>query len=226
MSIVVTTAAELKARRLVTLDYVKSRLGIVSTSSDEILEGFIDEASQIIVDYLDTDLVKQTYTETVAGTGGTKMVLSRSPIVSISSITLDGTAVTDYSVMNARAGILYRESGWTLKAQSFSRLTYDPFVNYEEADWTIVYDAGYTLPAGVAPSAGDFELSIAFRSYASDMVSYLFRQKSTTGKGLKSRTMGGPDGMSEEYFSASESIGSTGIPLEIEKQLDGWKQFA
>lgn len=224
MALVVTTAVDQSEKRLVTLAKTKARLGISVTTYDTKLTEIIDEVSQLIVDYLGYDLAKQTYTETLAGNQRPYLLLARLPIVSVTSVSYQGVAVSDTSIADAYAGILYREDGWTRVSPSTSRLVHDGHPGFEPLDWSIVYTAGYTLPLGSEPdTSAEFMLPLSLRTAVYDTIQFIY-QDSVKDSGLRSRSVGGADGISEEYFAGSE-IGVSGIPMSIEKTLSRWKRY-
>lgn len=223
MSLVVTTAAEKEEKRIVSLASVKTRLGITGNSSDAVLIEIIDEASQMICDYLDRTLAQQTYTETIPGTGMTTLMLSAVPILSITSATYDGTAQTDYSIANYESGILYRQDGWQVAAASISDLVHDPHPGFEKPDWVFVYKAGYTMPATADESdPGASNLPASFRRYALSLVDFLYQGASAKSPNLKRRLV---KDVEEEYFSPVEQVGVSGMPVSLEKNLARWKRF-
>jgi hypothetical protein len=218
MSLVITTAVDVDEKRLVTLAKVKSRFGITSSSDDAKLTEIIDEVSQFVCDFLDSDLAKQTYTESLPGNNRTYLMLARVPLVSISTITYQGVAVTDYEIADYNSGLLYRESGWSYVSQSWSRLVHDPHPSFRKQDWSIVYDAGYTLPAGEDPdTSAEYRLPLSLRSVVYDLIGFHYRDVSEGGS-VKSRVVGDM----EEVYS---DIGTTGVPIAIEKSLGRFKRF-
>lgn len=67
-------------------------------------------------------------TAALAGTGSRRLVLGERPVTGVSSLALDGVAVTDYRW--TRAGSLWRTAGW----------------GGPEAEVTVVYSAGWAFP--------------------------------------------------------------------------------
>ena len=221
MSLVITTAVDPSEKRLVTLSKVKARLGVTSTTDDTKLTEIIDEVSQLVCDFLGTDLAKQTYTETLAGNNRTYLLLARVPIVSITSVSYQGNAYADYSVADYNAGLLYREDGFYYQSPSISRLVHDPHPSLKAKEWVIVYEAGYTLPAGEEPdTSSEFMLPISMRAHVYDLIEFYYRS-SVRDVAVKKRVDGD---MQEEYFSEAE-LGSHGFPMNIEKGLARFKRF-
>ena len=144
----------LKPYDLTDLATVKDDIGIASTTTDSYINSKITRISQAIYNHCNRVFAVETvqdqifparesYPSQVPG-GINRLQLSRWPIVSITSVTVqDGTspatalvAGTDY-LSNAKLGQLTR---------------LDPFTNYP-TDWyplttTVVYSAGYTVIPG------------------------------------------------------------------------------
>ncbi len=80
--------------QLTTLAAVKAWLDLTATTaSDDLLNTLIDACSTYIESYLNRTILVADYTETRNGNGGSVMVVRNSPIVSVSSLTLDGLAI-------------------------------------------------------------------------------------------------------------------------------------
>lgn len=132
----ITTGPE--QTRLTTVETVKSELSITTDVHDDVLGRKIDEATSDIEAHIGRVLNRVTLTETFwGGPGyGEYLILSRAPVASITSVTLDDVAVdTDEYRLDADAGILYR-----LDASGYP------------CTWTwtnkivLVYEAGFLLP--------------------------------------------------------------------------------
>lgn len=123
-------------------------------SSDARLPRLIAVASAAIASYLDRGQLHYSaaITEKVKAFGRPRLVLDVTPIVAITSITLDdGTVVasTDYTIENARAGFLYRRAGWASTGLVRGGLPpgNDPAPGTEESSITVVYGGGWVCPA-------------------------------------------------------------------------------
>lgn len=79
------------ATDLATLQDVKAWLGLTATSSDTVLSGLISAVSGTILGYINRVLVPHTLTELRDGTGTARMLLHDWPVLSISSLILDGS---------------------------------------------------------------------------------------------------------------------------------------
>jgi hypothetical protein len=151
MAITVTTAA--RSTRLTRVENVQSDLGI--TTDTVLIERLIDEASAAIESYCHRPFAREAYTETLAGYGSNKLMLSRTPIVGTpSALLFDSNVLTDFSVADANAGLLYRRGGFAWTAQTFPGLSAgggfldlgSPLPRSEEPLYAVDYIAGYLLP--------------------------------------------------------------------------------
>lgn len=86
---------------LVTLAEAKEALNIRTTASDAELAAFIGAVTPIIEDHAGAVAVRQ-FTETLVGP-----VLRHSPVLSVDSVTVNGSAFTGYTTTHLEAGLLY-----------------------------------------------------------------------------------------------------------------------
>lgn len=154
MGITVTVAAESTA--LTTLVRAKAELGLTSTDDDAVLEGMIDRASSAIARETRRTFGIETVTETMDGTGSRLLGLSRAPIVEVTEVTEDGSAITDYSVEDADAGALYRANGWGRSGglRMWGTEAYASgyiLPGYQDQRYSVTYRAGYLLADAVLP---------------------------------------------------------------------------
>lgn len=142
---VITQAAN---KQLTTVMTVKSELGIPMSdvSQDALLTSFIDQASDAIVTFCGRPFAKESYRETIPGYGTTRLMLSRTPIVTVSSVVADSEVITDYLLENPEAGILFRKQGWQWAPTLGWNITFHPVGNSENLNFTVEYTAGYVLP--------------------------------------------------------------------------------
>lgn len=110
----------------------------LAESVDTLLGELIDEVSSDVTEYLGRPLAYQQYEEKFRGNGENYLQFSRWPLDGDSSritVTIDGTADTDWEVADFGAGILYRDSTW-VKDNEFSTV--------------VTYYAGYLMPGQVS----------------------------------------------------------------------------
>lgn len=79
-----------------------------TTTHDEELRDFIASACEVAEDIVGV-VSRRTFTETYSGRGDRAILLRRRPVVSVVSVTVDGTVVTDWSV--TEHGVLTRTAG-------------------------------------------------------------------------------------------------------------------
>jgi hypothetical protein len=153
MPVTVTTIAAKRA--LTTKGHVKDELGLSGSTYDDLLDALIDKASAAIESYCNRIFARQVYSETCPGFGDTELQLSRSPVITVSSVLEDGTAITDYSLGDKSQSFLYRENGWSWTSQYFLGLSGrqqwpmfgTPAPRRLEPTYTVAYTAGYILPS-------------------------------------------------------------------------------
>lgn len=155
MGVTVSTIAP--SVKLTTVTRVKSELGLTSTSDDALLSDIVDRASDAVESYCHRKFAREVVSETLPGYGGIHLQLARTPVVTVSSVTQNGSTIasTDYSIADSDKGWLYRRSGWGWTAQTYEGLhsTWSwldqgfPMPGQEEPNFVAAYTAGYILPA-------------------------------------------------------------------------------
>lgn len=146
MSITVSVAAQ--TFDLTDLETVKCELRLSGDSDDRRIQRLIKTATDTIHTFLGYPCAKQTYIETLAGTGTVMLVLSRRPIVSLTEVQIAGMVVTDAVVQDAEAALLYRDYGWPLEANDFygSVPSHPDLGGGARLTVQVTYEAGWALP--------------------------------------------------------------------------------
>jgi len=144
MAVTVSVAAE--STNLTTVSAVKAMLGVASRKFDAELDRLIAAATSAISVYVGHVYAKQTYVETVVGSGYPRLLLTNTPIVSVTSVLCDGTAVTDYEVEDPDSGFLYRAVGWSSAAWAGWNASPYSLPGTERPMFTVTYEGGYLLP--------------------------------------------------------------------------------
>lgn len=105
--ITVTSAAE--SHNLTTLATVKEELSITGSDKDDLLNRWIREASAAIAGYCNRVFGAETVLEAFRSGYNGSLVLDRYPVISMTSIAVDDTALVaaDYE-LDAQTGVLYR----------------------------------------------------------------------------------------------------------------------
>jgi hypothetical protein len=140
----VTTPAAVTA--LTEVQAVKAALGVSSSKFDKALERLINAATDAIQDYVGHVYAKQTYTETVAGSGHPVLLLTNVPIIGIPVVTAGGSPVVDFIVQDALVGSLYRQVGWAQGAWIGWYTEPRRVQGTEGLNFSVVYEAGYVMP--------------------------------------------------------------------------------
>ena len=117
-----------KATTIVELADIRSFLGIptAQTAKDPLLESALDAYNKMIEDYLCVPMINLTYTaEKYDGDGTDTLFLKHYPIVSVTTLTLDGTAIVaaDYLIYSTEGFIRYDDGIFTKDYQNIS-ITY------------------------------------------------------------------------------------------------------
>jgi len=124
--------------RLTALATVKAEIGLLATADDAVLTTLIDQASAQVAAFVNRTLAVASYSERfdfrrpVAN-----LMLARWPVVEVTSVTVDGTALTSAEWIIEDAGCLTRQDD-----------------DGDLQDWlgrvVVAYRAGYTLPGAAA----------------------------------------------------------------------------
>jgi hypothetical protein len=146
--VAVTVSTFATNRRLTTKDSIKDLLGITTVTDDVLFDDLIDRASDTIKQFAGRTFERQAYSETFKGFDTVNVVLTHTPVVGTPTITFEGDSVTDFSVENPGAGILYRKRGWVWTAVLAANTFIDQAMPDSEdpTKWVATYTAGYLLP--------------------------------------------------------------------------------
>jgi hypothetical protein len=140
----------LTANALTTIASAKTELGIADNdaSKDTLLERWISEASGAIERRLGRKLRRVELTEKLAGSGGPELLLSRTPVVAVTKVVLDGAelAAGDYELEDPEAGILSREAGWPASGDACIGIARTPIPGTGARNVAVTYEGGYVLP--------------------------------------------------------------------------------
>ncbi len=118
---------------VVGLTDAKAHLGITSTASDDELRRFLDAATDMCESYAGRSLRRRTVTAETHDGGSESVLLCWTPVISVTSVTDDGTAVADY-VLESDSGVLWRDE-----------LTGTPWTTGRRVV-SVTYVAGYAAP--------------------------------------------------------------------------------
>ena len=146
MSVTVLTAAE--STHLTTTAAIKGVLGVSSVKFDAELTRLIGAATSAIEEYVQHIFAKQTYVERVNGSSHPMLMLTQTPIVSVTTVLCDSSPVTDFEIHDAKTGVLYRQAGWSAAAWVGWGTSGDSqrIQGTGELIYTVTYEAGYVTP--------------------------------------------------------------------------------
>lgn len=149
MGIAVSTPAS--SRRLTRAQTVLDELG---SGDKPTIERLIDQASAAIVRHCRREFARAAVVESVPGNDLLEIQLSRTPIARVTSVSVDGDVITDYSIEDRDEGTLYRRDGWAWTAQripGFGGRQRFPgwgqaLAGREEPSISVSYVGGYLVP--------------------------------------------------------------------------------
>lgn len=216
MAITISSAASTK--QLTTLATLKADLGITTTDDDTLLGLKIDQASAAIVSYCGREFAQETVVETLPAYGGMNILLTRTPVTTITSITYDSATVpaADYTLIEPTIGTVYNKSGWNDTRASLTGISGIKSSRSGEYLYTATYTGGYILPgmAGTRDLPHDIEnacLQLAGMMYFNRKRDLGLKQESVSN--VYSRT----------YSDSDISMGR--FPESIATLLDKWKRY-
>lgn len=139
----------LQDNALTTVATLEGVLGISSGSEDDRLNRLINVASDRLEKELGRKLARKQVTEKVAGYGTLTLRVSRTPLLSVSSITFDDEAVSsnDYEIWDAEAGEIRSDCGaWANTARISGVLAPTPIAGTQQKLFEVSYTGGYVTP--------------------------------------------------------------------------------
>lgn len=152
MPVTVVTPAE--SRKLTTVTAVKTDLGISGSGDDAVIGEKIEMASRRIVSFCRREFAREIVTETLPGYGGNVLMLERTPVTTLTSVSYRGVAVdaANYSLSDREVGHVWNDNGWTDTAYRTNGLGEIPAMDSRKPDYSVVYTGGFWLPSFTATS--------------------------------------------------------------------------
>lgn len=192
---IITPATE---SEMATLQEIKDELSISGSAEDEILARYRSRVQSTVIELLGRPFALATYQETLAGSGSTKLLLSRIPIVTVTEVLVNSQALTDHTIEDAGAGVLFRTKGW--KAIGLPSWYLVPTVQPGDVDinFTVTYSAGYLMRENADPTLPDYWNQIVLEGVV------MLWNKRGQSAGLKSKRVGD---MREEYVGSTDLRG-------------------
>ena len=215
----ITIKVPAASNRLTTVQRVSDELSLPDGSApdDELLASFIDEASAFIERYTGFRFPQETVVEKLGSDGGHRLILSRRPIKSITSIKYKGALVDSslYEIEDAMAGFVWRnDSKWknTIEvAGGIVNKLYGP----PSQDYEVEYVAGYIVPEDTSATR-DLPFDIE-RACIELCKLYYYRQKADPM--VRRERIG-------DSFVWYQDSGDRSLPPHIKAILDRWKNLA
>jgi hypothetical protein len=149
--------------------------------------------------------------------GGPFLVLSRTPLVQIASITIDGTTIDadEYEISDAEAGLVYRAACWPWSGLRLGGIAQDRLSGTERRNIVVTYAGGYVTP-GQATAQLPRTLPFDLEQHCVDTVVYLYR---TRGQDLSV--------VGERLLSAAYQYErGHGLPASVAKGLASYIRIA
>lgn len=173
MAVTLTTRA--LTTDLTTVANVQERLKLGAGVEEPLLGRLIRGATAAILQHCNREFARVQVTETVKGYGGTALMLTRTPILTLGTVLNDGSPVTDFALDDPKAGLIYRQLGadWTRQFgvaelggwDTGQGLTTYPVPGSEAALYSVAYWAGYLLPGDDVLSTG-LSAAVTTNTYA------------------------------------------------------------
>ncbi len=142
----VTILTQAVNKKFTTLEQIKQELELKDTTDDAYLSDLIDRMSGRIEEFCHRSFAKQAYQEKIAGSGSRIILLTHTPLISVTSVLCDLDPIVDYEIYDPEAGELYRAGGWVWDAASWWNVSRFPSSYGTAQTFTVTYEAGYILP--------------------------------------------------------------------------------
>lgn len=218
-------AVDLTLHALTTLAEAKTEMGVSGVTDDDYISRVINASSDVVrrfcdrVFYFEADIE-----EYVPGYGDTNMLLSRTPIDSITSISYEGTALDSdsYSIKSPAGGSVYRQCGFVWTAQRTNNILFDSLPGTEKHSYLATYDGGYKTPQQVIDDGtiSTRDLPYDLEDACLQLVTSRYRAKGRDPRVSAERLMS----WQATYGMATTDRSHT-IPLAVQEMLAPYKRF-
>lgn len=173
---------EVKDTTIVILSEMRAFLNIPTgqTGKDSLLIELLDAYNQKIENYLGVTMINSTYTESYDGDGTDCLFLKHYPIISVTSLSIDDTAL---SVVVDDDFYIYAEEGYI-------KLDNDTFTTTDYKNVDIVYKAGYGLARANIPDVLKNALKTwVMRVFKAEIIDFSQRFDESSLANIKSQMM-------------------------------------
>ena len=146
---------DLAPNALATLEDLLDELSLDADggAQDNRLRRYINMASDFIAQVCSRKFERaDAIAEGVRTYGGTELIVKRTPVLSVTSITWRGDVVdaSTYSVSNAEAGFIFRACGWPWSAGRMQSITWPQVPGTEAQSAVVTYSGGWVTPVQAA----------------------------------------------------------------------------
>lgn len=201
---------------LTTVARIITELAITDATKQALVADYINEATSLINSFCNRTFYREAgIVEKQAGYGNNILQVDKTPLISIASITADGTTVpsTDYEIHDAAAGQIYAEGGWWHTGRQMGNASRTLRPGSEQKLYTVTYTGGYILP-GTSGRTLPHDIERA----CIELVRSLMNAR--TDPSIKSESV--PGVYSVEYGDANAEFGS--IPANVAKMLSPYRR--
>jgi gp6-like head-tail connector protein len=203
----VTVTVPPSTTKLIALADLKAILGITDSANDARLGNIIQRGSDAIARFCNRVFAQRTVIETLPGPGGQLLKLKFSPIVTLTSITLDGETVDrdTYVLTEPDAGIAFCGSYWAYTGHKYS--------------YAATYTHGYNLPDMAGTNTLPYDIQQAALELCKGMWLARQRDPSVTMESV-------PDVYTVQYGGQGRNGAPiTAIPPNVQELLLPYKEF-
>lgn len=218
-------ATILASNALSTTAALNNELNLNSDSEgpqDNAVERVINEASDFVARFCDVTFERQDgIVEKVKGYGGNSLRLNRRPILTVTTVAIDGAVIdpTTYVIEDADRGKLYAAAGWPSTARRAPGISQGPMPRSEDPQRIVVtYSAGYVTPFQNAQGL----FSSAARTLPWDLEGAVIRLAT-----MRWRQRGrSAQEVARSFEASGVTMRQEGIPPDIMATLRQYKRFA
>jgi hypothetical protein len=192
--------------KLITLADLKALLGITDGANDALLGQIIQRGSDAIARFCNRVFAQRTVIETLPGPGGQLLKLKFSPIVTLTSIALDGETVDadTYTLTEPDAGIVFCESYWAYTGHKYS--------------YAATYSHGYNLPDMAGTDTLPYDIQQATLELCKGM--WLGRQRDPA---VSMESI--PDVYTVQYGQGRNGAAVGALPLNVQELLLPYREL-
>lgn len=184
MGLAVTTIAPTTA--LTTAARMRAAGLAFPTADEGDIDRIIASASAAIVNYCGRPFAREDVTEQCPGFGDVHLALTRSPILSVASVSSAQVLIADFSIAHRDQALLYRSAGWGWTVAHYAGLGVGsaafgdsfmfrpgtPLPNQEAPQFTVEYIAGYILPPQYLDDSGTISVDASDQSFNSTALEF------------------------------------------------------